>query len=230
MSALAAQGLAKAFGRPGLEPVEVLRELELEVEEGELVAVRGASGSGKSTLLHVLGGMLAPDAGSLRLDDEEPWRQPAARRARWRNACVGFVFQRPNLIEELDALENVLVPAWLAGRREDGAARELLERLGLGGRLRHRPSELSGGEAQRVAVARALLLRPRGPGGRAHGQPGRRGRGAGLRRIPRPSARKALPGRSRDPRCRPRRPLRPRARDAAGAVGPIRLRPGSIRD
>lgn len=164
MSALRAQALSHAFRRPGLEPVEVLRDLDLELDDGELVAVRGASGSGKSTLLHVLGGMLRPEAGRVTLDGREAWALGPADRANWRNAQVGFVFQQPHLIEELDAFENVLVPGWLARRpaaelrREAG---ELLDRLGLHERRRHRPSELSGGEAQRVAVARALLLRPR---------------------------------------------------------------------
>jgi lipoprotein-releasing system ATP-binding protein len=164
VSALVAAGLGHAFRRPGLEPVVVLRELELTLEEGELLAVRGASGSGKSTLLHVLGGMLRPELGSVALDGRQPWEMSASARAGWRNAELGFVFQQPHLIEELDALENVLVPGWLAGRPKRELRREaegLLGRLGLEARMGHRPSELSGGEAQRVAVARALLLGPR---------------------------------------------------------------------
>ena len=164
MSALRAEALTHAFRRPGLAAVQVLSDLELELDDGELLAVRGASGSGKSTLLHVLGGMLRPESGRVRLDGEEPWSMSPSARAGWRNAQIGFVFQQPHLIEELDALENVLVPGWLArrpGAELRGQAERLLDRLGLAARLAHRPSELSGGEAQRVAVARALILRPR---------------------------------------------------------------------
>lgn len=158
------RGLSKAFARRGLPVVDVLRDLDLSVRPGEIVAIMGASGSGKSTLLHVLGGMLAPDAGSVELAGEDPWRLGKVARAAWRNSQVGFVFQAHRLLSELEALENVLVPAWMAGA--DGvearrAARDLLGDLGLAERLHHYPSELSGGEAQRVAIARALVRAPR---------------------------------------------------------------------
>ena len=162
-SALAVRDLFKSHARRGLAPVDVLRGLDLAVEPGRIVAVMGVSGSGKSTLLHVLGGMLAPDAGSIRLGDDEPWSMTARDRAAWRNARVGFVFQHHGLLTELSALENVLAPAWIGGASESEArpaARRLLEDLGLGPRATHYPTELSGGEAQRVAIARALVRSP----------------------------------------------------------------------
>ena len=161
---LRVRGLGKAFARRGLPVVEVLVDLDLTVPAGEIVAIMGASGSGKSTLLHVLGGMLAPDAGTVELAGEDPWRLASPARAAWRNSHVGFVFQAHRLLSELTALENVLVPAAIA--RADGlaardAAEELLGNLRLADRLHHYPSELSGGEAQRVAIARALVRSPR---------------------------------------------------------------------
>lgn len=157
-------GLSKAYSRRSLPEVAVLANLDLRVEPGEIVAIMGASGSGKSTLLHVLGGMLAPDSGSVRLARVEPWAMGKAARASWRNSQVGLVFQAHRLLSELTALENVLVPSWIAGAEGPEASRgaeELLEHLGLAARLQHYPSELSGGEAQRVAMARALALSPR---------------------------------------------------------------------
>ena len=161
---LVVRGLAKTYEQPGITSAPVLAGLDLEAREGEIVAVVGASGSGKSTLLHVLGGMLHPDAGEVRLDEVRPWRLSQDARADWRNSQVGFVFQAHHLLGELNALENVLVPAWLDGRDPVEARRvatDLLERLGLAERLQHLPRELSGGEAQRVAVARALVRSPR---------------------------------------------------------------------
>jgi lipoprotein-releasing system ATP-binding protein len=161
---LEVRGVSKAFARRGLPAVDVLRDLDLSVRAGEIVAIMGASGSGKSTLLHALGGMLAPDSGSVSLAGQDPWRLGKVARAAWRNSQVGFVFQSHRLLSELSALENVLVPAWMAGADGIAARREavqLLDALGLAGRLHHHPSELSGGEAQRVAIARALSRAPR---------------------------------------------------------------------
>ena len=158
------RGLSRRFGRPGTEPVDVLRALDLRAEAGESLAIMGASGSGKSTLLHVLGGMLAPNAGVVELAGVRPWDLPPTARAEWRNSNIGFVFQSHRLLGELTALENVLVPSRIAGSPAVPAveeARRLLADLGLAGRLHHFPSELSGGEAQRVAIARALARRPR---------------------------------------------------------------------
>lgn len=162
-ASLIVRDLVKAHARRGLPPVQVLRGLDLALEPGRIVALMGVSGSGKSTLLHVLGGMLAPDSGSVRLGDAEPWRLAPRERAAWRNACVGFVFQQHGLLAELTALENVLAPARIGRVPLDAAlpaALRLLSDLGLADRAAHHPAELSGGEAQRVAIARALVRAP----------------------------------------------------------------------
>ena len=161
---LMVQGLCKAYSRRGLTDVRVLRGLDLSIAAGEVVAVMGASGRGTSTLLHLLGGMLAPDAGRIRLGGVDPWTLGLVARAAWRNSQVGLVFQAHRLLSELTTLENVLVPSWIGGADGPEArleAEELLGHLGLAGRLHHYPSELSGGEAQRVAMARALARSPR---------------------------------------------------------------------
>jgi lipoprotein-releasing system ATP-binding protein len=162
-------GLRKSY-RSGDGKLEVLRGVDFALSAGELVAVVGQSGSGKSTLLHLMGLLDAPDAGSVHLDGVRIDALSAARRDRLRNSCIGMVFQAYHLLPELDALENVLAPllvrhgvwTWPRVRAESRArARTLLERFGLGGRLHHRPRQLSGGEMQRVAIARALVTRPR---------------------------------------------------------------------
>jgi predicted ABC-type transport system involved in lysophospholipase L1 biosynthesis ATPase subunit len=150
----------------GLQGPEVLRGVDLRVEAGESVAVLGPSGSGKSTLLHVLGALLAPTAGSVRYDGKDLAVLSADALADLRNREIGYVFQAHHLLPQLSALENVLVPTLVhpdaAWRREAPArARALLEQVGLGPRLDHRPAQLSGGECQRVAVVRALINRPR---------------------------------------------------------------------
>jgi lipoprotein-releasing system ATP-binding protein len=165
---LAAFGLEKGY-RKGKTEVPVLRGVDLEVERGEFLAIVGASGSGKSTLLHVLGLLDAPDAGGVRLDGGRIDDLPDRRRDVLRNRTFGFIFQFYHLLPELSALENVLSPhlirlgplAYLAQRRRLRAeAAALLERVGLGHRLDHLPSELSGGEMQRAAIARAIAGGP----------------------------------------------------------------------
>jgi lipoprotein-releasing system ATP-binding protein len=164
---LAAEGLHKGY-RMGAAELQVLRGASVDLAPGEVVALRGASGSGKSTLLHLLGLLDRPDRGEVRVDGRPTRALGQAARARLRAARVGFVFQQFHLLPELSALENVLVPRRLAcglswfGRRgaERQAASALLERVGLGGRLGHRPHQLSGGEQQRVAIARALIGDP----------------------------------------------------------------------
>lgn len=155
---LEARGLDKVFGT-GPGRIAVLRGLDLEVPEGEMVAITGASGVGKTTLLHVLGALDQPDAGSLRLAGEEVARLSEREAAAFRNRQVGFVFQHHRLLPELTAMENASLPLRIRrvprGPAEDRAA-QLLGELGLAERLHHRPEELSGGEQQRVAVARAL--------------------------------------------------------------------------
>ena len=165
---LAASGLAKGY-RKGRNEVPVLRGVDLEVERGELVAVVGSSGSGKSTLLHVLGLLDTPDEGSVWLEGRRIDDGAEKRRDALRNRTFGFIFQFYHLLPELTALENVMLPRmirhgvlsyWPIRKTVRAEARSLLERVGLGHRLDHRPSELSGGEMQRAAIARALAGAP----------------------------------------------------------------------
>jgi lipoprotein-releasing system ATP-binding protein len=166
---LAVTGLHKTYGKAP-HRVPVLRGLDLEVQAGEFLSVVGASGSGKSTLLHLIGTLDHPDAGEVRLEGRRIDQLPSAERDRLRNATFGFIFQFYHLLPELNVLDNVLMPhmialslfGWLRERRAlRRRAQELLDRVGLGHRLRHRPRELSGGEMQRAAVARALIAHPR---------------------------------------------------------------------
>ncbi|MEI6082977.1 MAG: ABC transporter ATP-binding protein [Verrucomicrobiota bacterium] len=153
---LSARDLRKIY-RLGKHEVAVLNGVNLDVKPGEVLVIVGASGAGKSTLLHLLGGLDKPTAGTVQFAGKS---LADMDRTRWRNERVGFVFQSYNLLPELDALENVCVPAMVAGRREVERGRELLKAVGLGERLEHRPAELSGGEQQRVAIARALMNKP----------------------------------------------------------------------
>lgn len=160
---LAGEDLEKEY-RTGPEVVRVLRGASVAVGAGEVVALVGASGVGKSTLLHLLGALDRPTAGRVLFEGEEVFARGEAALVRFRRYQVGFVFQFYNLLGEMTALENAMIPALLA-RRPAGEAREraaeALVEVGLGDRLRHRPGELSGGEQQRVAIARALINRPR---------------------------------------------------------------------
>ncbi len=144
-------------------PLTILRDISLEVQRGEAVAVMGPSGSGKSTFLHLLGTLDRPTSGAVRLEGTEPFALPERLLADFRNQHIGFVFQDHHLLPQCSVLENVLIPT-LVGRDNSAAvqkrAGQLLERVGLSGRLDHRPAELSGGERQRVAVARALIHKP----------------------------------------------------------------------
>ena len=147
----------------GSQRIHVLRDLDLDVEKGEMVAVVGASGVGKSTLLHLLGGLDRPDGGAIRVGDAEVTSMSDAALVEFRNANVGFVFQFHHLLPEFDAIDNVAMPmriARAAPASARGRASELLGRVGLGDRIAHRPGMLSGGEQQRVAVARALIMSP----------------------------------------------------------------------
>jgi lipoprotein-releasing system ATP-binding protein len=143
--------------------LNVLKGIDLEVAAGEVVAIVGASGAGKSTLLHILGTLDVPDQGTLFLRDQDVFRFSSSKLAAFRNKSVGFVFQFHNLLPEFSALENVMIPGWIAGRSKNEItqrAKELLTMLGLASRMEHKPSELSGGEQQRTAVARALINDP----------------------------------------------------------------------
>jgi len=151
------------YYRVGAQHIHVLRDLDLAVERGEMVAVVGASGVGKSTLLHALGGLDRVDGGSIRIQELELASMTDAALVEFRNRNVGFVFQFHHLLPEFDAAENVEMPMRIARLPRDEAKRRaagLLGRVGLGERLAHRPGMLSGGEQQRVAVARALVMNP----------------------------------------------------------------------
>ena len=165
---LSVHGIHKSY-RSGGGRLDVLRGVDFTIDVGDFVAVVGQSGSGKSTLLHLMGLLDVPDAGEVRLSGSRIDHLPATRRDRIRNTAIGMVFQAYHLLPELTALENVLAPLmvrhgvieWLqtsAAARD--TARGLLDRFGLGQRLRHKPRQLSGGEMQRVAIARALVTRP----------------------------------------------------------------------
>lgn len=156
---LEARGLRKAFDVGGYD-LEVLKGVDLQVRAGELVAVMGASGVGKSTLLHLLGTLDRPTAGQLRIADTDVLDLEDQALSRFRNRHIGFVFQFHHLLPEFTALENALLPALVAGTDLRAIAVELLESVGLADRMHHRPGELSGGECQRVAMVRALVVRP----------------------------------------------------------------------
>jgi lipoprotein-releasing system ATP-binding protein len=162
MALLEARGIRKSY-LVGGAPLTVLRDLDLAVEVGEMVAVVGASGVGKSTLLHVLGGLDRADAGTVVIGDADLTALPGPAVVSFRNRHIGFVFQFHHLLPEFSALENTEMPMRIARislADARGRAEELLRRVGLGERLTHRPGMLSGGEQQRVAVARALVMHP----------------------------------------------------------------------
>lgn len=151
-------GIRKSYGS-----LEVLKGIDLTINRGEVVAIVGASGAGKSTLLHIIGTLDTPDSGQVVIDGVDVFAYAAAELAAFRNRSVGFVFQFHNLLPEFTAIENVMIPALIAKqhvRKAETRASELLALLGIAERSSHKPSELSGGEQQRVAVARALINEP----------------------------------------------------------------------
>ncbi|MFZ8835779.1 MAG: ABC transporter ATP-binding protein [Flavobacteriales bacterium] len=153
-----ARGIQKAFG-----DVEVLRGIDLDIPKNEITAITGASGAGKTTLLQILGTLHSPDNGELSIGDRPVHRLKGKELAQFRNRKIGFIFQFHRLLPEFNALENVLMPAWILGNdgaKEKDRAKRLLKDLGLGDRMTHAPNQLSGGEQQRVAAARALMNQP----------------------------------------------------------------------
>ncbi|MCX8489607.1 MAG: ABC transporter ATP-binding protein [Cyclobacteriaceae bacterium] len=155
---LTGSGLQKSYG-----DLKVLKGVDIQINKGEVVSIVGASGAGKSTLLHILGTLDAPDSGSLEINGRDVFRQTANGLAAFRNSSIGFVFQFHNLLPEFSAIENVMIPGLIAKTSQGKVKKravELLEVLGLVERQNHKPSELSGGEQQRVAVARSLINSP----------------------------------------------------------------------
>ncbi|MCE7071384.1 ABC transporter ATP-binding protein [Dyadobacter sp. CY327] len=159
MNLLRASGIRRTYGS-----LQVLKGIDLEVEQGEVVAIVGPSGAGKSTFLHILGTLDRPEQGSIFIEDVNVFTQKDKDLARFRNEKIGFIFQFHNLLAEFTALENACMPGYINGSMNEKdileRGKELLEMLGLKDRSNHLPSQLSGGEQQRVAVARALLNKP----------------------------------------------------------------------
>jgi len=157
---LVLENLSKAY-RTRIHKVKALDGVSLRIEKGEFVVVCGPSGSGKTTLLMMVAAMLHPSRGSVRFEDKDIYKMTGPERAQFRANNIGFVFQMFHLVPYLNVLENVLVAGGAIGKTDRTRAKELLQRLGLQHRIRHRPSELSAGEKQRAAIARALLNRPK---------------------------------------------------------------------
>ncbi len=156
---LQAQNISKSYG-----DLQVLSGLDISIKQKEIAAIVGKSGSGKSTLLHILGTLDQPDSGSIIIDGTDVTQLGQRELARFRNEKIGFIFQFHHLLNEFTALENVCMPAFIAGKSKsevEGRAKELLGYLGLSDRITHKPGELSGGEQQRVAVARSLINQPK---------------------------------------------------------------------
>ena len=155
---ISAKGIHKSYG-----DLHVLKGVDLEVKVGEILSIVGKSGAGKSTLLHILGTLDTPDSGSLSIDGTSMGNMKSKELAKFRNERIGFIFQFHHLLSEFSAIENVAIPALIAKKNKNTSlarAKELLDYLGLADRFEHKPSELSGGEQQRVAVARALMNNP----------------------------------------------------------------------
>jgi lipoprotein-releasing system ATP-binding protein len=155
---LTARNINKYYGK-----LQVLKDVGIEIKKGEIVSIAGPSGSGKSTLLHILGTLDAPDSGAILLNDKKVNELKGKQLAAFRNRHIGFVFQFHHLLPEFTAMENVCIPGWIEGRKKrevEEQAKNLLNTLGVGERLENKPGALSGGEQQRVAVARALINNP----------------------------------------------------------------------
>jgi predicted ABC-type transport system involved in lysophospholipase L1 biosynthesis ATPase subunit len=156
---LRAAGVHRTY-HVGTSTIEVLRGVDLTVERGERIFLCGPSGAGKTTLLYVLGGLERPDAGEVQLEGSSIYSRSDAKQAVLRNASIGYIFQNYLLLPELTALENVCLPAMIGGRKARDRALGFLDKVGLSSRLHHLPAQLSGGEQQRVAIARSLINNP----------------------------------------------------------------------
>ncbi len=155
---LSARNIEKHYGK-----LHVLKNVDINIEKGEIVSIVGSSGAGKSTFLHILGTLDKPDKGEVMLHNQRIDKLSGKALSKFRNKHIGFIFQFHHLLPEFTALENVCIPGWIAGSKKketEARATELLETLGLGQRLENKPNQLSGGEQQRVAVARALINNP----------------------------------------------------------------------
>ncbi|MBS4042615.1 MAG: ABC transporter ATP-binding protein [Chitinophagaceae bacterium] len=155
---LVAKNIIKNYGS-----LQVLKSVDVEIQKGELVCITGSSGAGKSTLLHILGTLDQPDTGEVLIHQQPIHHLTGKKLAAFRNKHIGFVFQFHHLLPEFSAIENVCIPGWIAGRKKNElqmAAKNILKRLGLADRIENKPNQLSGGEQQRVAVARALINNP----------------------------------------------------------------------
>ncbi|MBK8668570.1 MAG: ABC transporter ATP-binding protein [Saprospiraceae bacterium] len=153
-----ARNIQKSYG-----DIHVLNGIDMDIPQGQIISIIGKSGAGKSTLLHILGTLDTPDTGTLAICDKDITGLNEKQLAAFRNKNIGFVFQFHHLLQEFTAIENVCIPAYIAGKSESEStqkAKELLEYLGLSDRMNHKPQQMSGGEAQRVAVARALINQP----------------------------------------------------------------------
>ena len=155
---LSANNISKSYG-----DLQVLKEVSIEIAKGEIVSIVGSSGAGKSTLLHILGTLDKPDTGEVTLQNQQVEKLTGNALSKFRNKHIGFIFQFHHLLPEFSALENVCIPGWIAKTKKaevEARAKEILDQLGLAKRINHKPHELSGGEQQRVAVARALINNP----------------------------------------------------------------------
>jgi lipoprotein-releasing system ATP-binding protein len=158
-----AKHIHKSFGT-GTGKLDILKDINISIAEGEMLGIVGASGAGKSTLLHILGALDKPSSGKVFFSGQDIFSLDDSRLAEFRNSSIGFVFQFHHLLPEFNSLENVMLPGLISNRtfgEAEEQAKRLLDELGLSKRMRHRPGELSGGEQQRVAVARALLQDPK---------------------------------------------------------------------
>ena len=155
---LSAKNISKSYG-----DLQVLKDVSINIGKGEIVSIVGSSGAGKSTLLHILGTLDKPDKGEVILQNQQVEKLTGNALSKFRNKHIGFIFQFHHLLPEFSALENVCIPGWIAKTKKaevESRAKEILDQLGLGERINHKPHELSGGEQQRVAVARALINKP----------------------------------------------------------------------